>query len=193
MDTVSPTLVDKNVRDDYAHHHIPSFLAVPLVNTKKQAGDDDSIDDVKKSDPSTACSLTHGGSSSGRVQVVHDGSMLTAENLRNPHHPLSIDKPILITDCPASIGMTVPPSLTLDDVADRVGTAYPVHVLDVATQTELDGWTLGDLVEYFRTTSNHETNSNQSSQDHRDRCDSNGKDIPGHSHDCYPYSTLLFG
>jgi F-box/leucine-rich repeat protein 10/11 len=35
------------------------------------------------------------------------------------------------------------------DVCDILGDLYPVHVIDVETQQELEGWTLGDLVEYF--------------------------------------------
>jgi F-box/leucine-rich repeat protein 10/11 len=45
--------------------------------------------------------------------------------------------------------MQVPPNLSIRDVSDMIGPAYPVSVIDVQHQEELEGWTLGDLVEYF--------------------------------------------
>jgi hypothetical protein len=35
------------------------------------------------------------------------------------------------------------------DVADIIGRHYPVHVIDVGHQEEMEGWTMADLVEYF--------------------------------------------
>lgn len=52
-------------------------------------------------------------------------------------------------DTPQSIGMKVPAQMRIRDVADIVGHKYPVSVIDVQHQEELEGWTLGDLVEYF--------------------------------------------
>lgn len=45
--------------------------------------------------------------------------------------------------------MVVPKDLTMQKLADIIGPSYPVSVIDVQHQEELDGWTLGDLVEYF--------------------------------------------
>lgn len=39
--------------------------------------------------------------------------------------------------------------VTVRDVADLLGHQYPVHVIDVEHQEELEGWTLADLVDYF--------------------------------------------
>lgn len=39
--------------------------------------------------------------------------------------------------------------VTVRDVANLLGNHYPVHVIDVEHQEELEGWTLEDLVEYF--------------------------------------------
>ena len=40
-------------------------------------------------------------------------------------------------------------SVSVRDIADIIGHQYPVHVIDVEHQEELDGWLLTDLVEYF--------------------------------------------
>jgi hypothetical protein len=37
----------------------------------------------------------------------------------------------------------------MQKLADIIGPGYPVSVIDVQHQEELEGWTLGDLVEYF--------------------------------------------
>jgi len=110
-----------------AHPHIPLFLALPTTEF-----DDD-------------------GSNNARarvVQIVRNGRDLTADNFRCD--VLSIHRPVLVTDSPESIGMKVPPpTFTIRDVAEMVGGAYPVHVLDVQLQMEMEGWTINDLVEYF--------------------------------------------
>lgn len=86
-------------------------------------------------------------SSTNSLQVIEDGSTLTAAALSHGQYDPTI--PILVTDTPQSIGMTVPPNLTIRDVAETIGNSYPVSVIDVQHQEELEGWTLGDLVEYF--------------------------------------------
>eukprot|EP00977_Amphora_coffeiformis_P017161 scaffold5479_cov199-Amphora_coffeaeformis.AAC.100 len=124
----------------YAHPHIPSFLALPTME----------LDDPR-----------------GIVQIIPRGEDLTAHNFR--HGLLSIDRPLLVTDTPESIGMKVPPDgFTIRNVAEMVGGAYPVHVLDVHLQTEMEGWTINDLVEYFEdprrkhwNQANHNNNTNR--------------------------------
>jgi len=81
------------------------------------------------------------------LQVVENGATLSASALATGKYDPTI--PILVTDTPQSIGMTVPPNLTIRDVAEMIGNSYPVSVIDVKHQEELEGWTLGDLVEYF--------------------------------------------
>lgn len=88
------------------------------------------------------------------LQVLTDGKELTAENLVNGK--LSLSTPILVEDTPTSIGMKVPKAakgggdaVTVRDIADIIGHAHPVSVIDVQFQEELEGWTMGDLVEYF--------------------------------------------
>lgn len=111
----------------YANAHIPDFLALPF--TVLPNGPSDNVADSP-------------------VQVIHCGANVTAEAFRQGR--LSIQQPLLIRDTPESIGMRVPPpNFTIRDVAERVGAEYPLHVLDVELQTELEGWTLGDMVEYF--------------------------------------------
>lgn len=88
------------------------------------------------------------------IQVVTDGRQLTAANLfrcsSEKQQLLSLNKPILVTDTPLSIGMKIPSkTLSIRDIADTIGHSYPVHVIDVEHQEELEGWTLADLVDYF--------------------------------------------
>ncbi|KAI2509935.1 hypothetical protein MHU86_4500 [Fragilaria crotonensis] len=81
------------------------------------------------------------------LQVITNGTELTALSLCN--ETLNPSKPIWITDTPASIGMVVPKNLTMQKLADIIGPGYPLSVIDVQHQEELEGWTLGDLVEHF--------------------------------------------
>ena len=113
----------------YANRHIPNFLAL--------------------------CS--RGNVDEGAIQVLDDGRDLTATSLLEG--TLDISRPILVQDTPESIGMTVfRPHAAVDDnnntvtvrhVADVIGHLYPVRVMDVEHQEELQGWTMGDLVDYF--------------------------------------------
>ncbi|KAJ2798904.1 JmjC domain-containing histone demethylation protein 1, partial [Coemansia helicoidea] len=55
-----------------------------------------------------------------------------------------------IVDSPAGLGMTMPdPATTVADIARIVGRDTAVSVMDVLTQEELSGWTLGDWADYF--------------------------------------------
>lgn len=92
------------------------------------------------------------------IQIVRDGTQLNAEALMTGDK-LDISRPILVEDTPESIGMTVfrpspvrnqiEDSVTVRSVADVIGHHYPVRVLNVEHQEELQGWTMGDLVEFF--------------------------------------------
>lgn len=87
------------------------------------------------------------------VQIIRDGRHLTAQRLLR-NQEITLTKPILVHDKPQSIGMRILEfpnnrQVTVRDVADLLGHHYPVHVIDVQHQEELEGWTLADLVEYF--------------------------------------------
>ena len=84
------------------------------------------------------------------IQVLHDGEQLTADRLLDSHCPLTLRRPILVQDTAESLGMIVPSALTtVRDVADVIGHSHPVSVIDVEHQEEKEGWSLGDLVDYF--------------------------------------------
>ena len=94
------------------------------------------------------------------AQILNDGSTLTTNNLKDPNHPLSMRQYILIYDTPESIGMKIPrlsnaddrekfDSITVRHLGNIIGMDHPVTVIDVRHQDEMDGWTMGDLVEYF--------------------------------------------
>eukprot|EP00538_Stauroneis_constricta_P013055 CAMPEP_0119548762 /NCGR_PEP_ID=MMETSP1352-20130426/2602_1 /TAXON_ID=265584 /ORGANISM="Stauroneis constricta, Strain CCMP1120" /LENGTH=617 /DNA_ID=CAMNT_0007594115 /DNA_START=83 /DNA_END=1936 /DNA_ORIENTATION=- len=86
------------------------------------------------------------------VQIVEDGKELTSQRLLQ-NKDVTLTKPILVKDTPGSIGMKTRSfakrEVTVRDIADIIGHHYPVHVIDVEHQEELEGWTLTDLVEYF--------------------------------------------
>lgn len=112
--------------------------------------------------------------SSKVLQHISDGANLTSSALLDPSNPLTIDRPMLITDSPESIGMRVPrgapvsprkaaivegsPSsatvskkkrITIREIGELVGMSIPVTVMDVQTQEEMEGWVMSDLVDYF--------------------------------------------
>lgn len=140
-----------NETKKYANQHIPSFLA----RSEKDAAVE------------------------GAIQVLHDGKQLTAASLRNGS--LDISQPILVQDTPESIGMTVfrPPPTTADKgntvtvrhIADVIGHLFPVRVMDVEHQEELQGWTMGDLVDYFedeqRLHQQQQASASNNSKDHQ--------------------------
>jgi hypothetical protein len=86
------------------------------------------------------------------IQVVHDGRQIRADRLLQ-NEGLTLTRPILVNDLPSSIGMKVlsfpKRQVAVRDVADIIGHHYPVHVIDIEHQEELEGWTMADLVEYF--------------------------------------------
>lgn len=110
----------------YANRHIGKFLELPPLNE----------DDLNSP-----------------IQLIRDGRRLTAQRLLR-NQELTLTKPILVHDKPGSIGMKMMElprgkQVTVRDVANLLGHHYPVHVIDVEHQEELEGWTLADLVEYF--------------------------------------------
>jgi hypothetical protein len=118
----------------YANRHVPKFLALP-----------ESID-------------AEGGVVGKKdrlIQVVKDGKTLTAQTLLQykEEGDLTLTKPIVVEDTPKSIGMKVlsfrKRDVSVRDIADIIGHDFPVHVIDVEHQEELDGWLMADLVEYF--------------------------------------------
>ncbi|CCM00150.1 uncharacterized protein FIBRA_02177 [Fibroporia radiculosa] len=58
-------------------------------------------------------------------------------------------EPIVI-ESSEGLGMKMPSKdLTVEDVAEIIGESTPVEVIDVATQSNLPGWTLGKWAEYY--------------------------------------------
>jgi JmjC domain, hydroxylase/Jumonji helical domain len=118
---------DKPPTKRHANRHVAKFLKIPQGITETE---------------------------SPILQICNDGKQLTAERLLNDDEKLNIRVPILVTDCSQSLGMKLPvkkgsKKVTVRDVADLLGFNFPVHVIDVEHQEELEGWSLGDLVDYF--------------------------------------------
>jgi Jumonji helical domain/AT hook motif len=117
----------------YAHRHTRRFIQIPVYNKSKEKPDNE------------------------KVQVVNDGTKVRMHNIINGD--ISLKYPIFVTDSPESIGMKVEiPGLTsktskmahnFRQIASIVGLSTAVNVIDVMEQKEVQGWTVGDLVEYF--------------------------------------------
>ncbi|KAF8558444.1 Clavaminate synthase-like protein [Imleria badia] len=76
-----------------------------------------------------------------------NGSDVGLEWLENDEN--SMKEPIVIEN-PEGLGMKMPDAdFTVSDVADIVGHETPVEVIDVATQSNSPGWTLGKWAEYY--------------------------------------------
>ena len=99
----------------------------------------------------TTCNYTHG---LWNVQTITDGTTLTAKNLYDKSHPLTIHKPIVVKDTPQSIGMTLPnpkhkDGFTIREIGQKIGMNHPISVMDVRSQDEMDGWIFSDMVQHF--------------------------------------------
>jgi len=81
------------------------------------------------------------------IRVVKDGRSVTSESFRKE----GLDTPIIIKDKADSIGMVVPKNkLTLWNIANEIGYAHPISMIDVTTQEEIPPWTMSCLVSYFQ-------------------------------------------
>jgi hypothetical protein len=92
--------------------------------------------------------------SASLVQTITDGSTVTAKNLFDKNHPLTIDKAMLIKDTPQSIGMKLPKpahadGFTIREIGQKIGMTHPISVMDVRTQDEMEGWIFSDMVDHF--------------------------------------------
>lgn len=81
-----------------------------------------------------------------------DGTTMTVDYLRT----IGFTRPLLVRrdqdGSTKGLGMVMPPtSFSVDDVKDAVGDRHKVGVIDVATQSEAQDWTLGQWAEYFKT------------------------------------------
>ncbi|KAJ2807755.1 JmjC domain-containing histone demethylation protein 1 [Coemansia guatemalensis] len=76
---------------------------------------------------------------------LEDGHRVTAEWLRNRDS----NDPFVVEDS-QGLGLTMPgSSTTISEVVELIGRDTAVSVMDVLTQEELKGWTLGDWAAYF--------------------------------------------
>ncbi|PIA18176.1 Clavaminate synthase-like protein, partial [Coemansia reversa NRRL 1564] len=76
---------------------------------------------------------------------LENGHTVTAEWLRNrdSNDPFLIEKP-------QGLGLTMPGSATtVSEIVELIGRDTAVSVMDVLTQEELKGWTVGDWAAYF--------------------------------------------
>ncbi|GJJ77381.1 hypothetical protein EMPS_09740 [Entomortierella parvispora] len=84
--------------------------------------------------------------------LTMEGKDVTLDYLRST----GFKKPLVVkldkNGSTKGLDMSMPsPSFTVDDVKTSVGEMHTVGVIDVATQSEADDWTLGRWAEYFNT------------------------------------------
>ncbi|KAJ1952641.1 JmjC domain-containing histone demethylation protein 1, partial [Dipsacomyces acuminosporus] len=76
---------------------------------------------------------------------LSDGLAVTADWVRNR----DANDPFIV-DSPEGLGLRMPAqNTTVDDIAGLVGEDSKVSVMDVLTQEELSGWTMGEWAKYF--------------------------------------------
>ncbi|KAJ2017623.1 JmjC domain-containing histone demethylation protein 1, partial [Coemansia sp. S85] len=79
---------------------------------------------------------------------LSDGSTVTADWIRSR----DTNDPFIV-DSATGLGMEMPdPSVTVKDIAAAIGKDTAVSVMDVLTQDELSGWTMGTWADYFHST-----------------------------------------
>ncbi|CDS09000.1 hypothetical protein LRAMOSA10360 [Lichtheimia ramosa] len=75
----------------------------------------------------------------------YHGSQVTLELLRKT----GMREPFVI-ESPDGLDMQMPSqSITVNDIADAIGHDHPVEVMDVATQSEVPNWTMGQWASYY--------------------------------------------
>ncbi|KAI0065496.1 jumonji protein [Artomyces pyxidatus] len=76
-----------------------------------------------------------------------EGSQLSQEWLDND--PTAMTEPVLVEE-PQGLGMKMPDrNLSVDDIAEIMGRDTTVEVIDVPSQSNLPGWTLGKWSQYY--------------------------------------------
>jgi len=80
--------------------------------------------------------------------ITHvSGSDITASRF----HREGLDIPLLVPeDAAGGLGLSLPPrGSSLTDVARIIGPSFPVKLMEVGTQTQLEGVSLGDYAAYL--------------------------------------------
>jgi hypothetical protein len=80
---------------------------------------------------------------------LYAGHSLTEESLNEN----GLDVPVVITASEQScrhLGLKLPPpDTTLSDIAETLGRDFPVKVIEVGAQHEIEGFTIGDYADYL--------------------------------------------
>ncbi|KAI0075787.1 Clavaminate synthase-like protein [Panus rudis PR-1116 ss-1] len=77
------------------------------------------------------------------------GDDLTLEWIN--HDESALTEPVIVEQ-PEGLGMKMPPNdMTIREIAQIIGENMPVEVIDVATQSNVPGWSLGKWAEYYET------------------------------------------
>ncbi|CDH58254.1 clavaminate synthase-like protein [Lichtheimia corymbifera JMRC:FSU:9682] len=75
----------------------------------------------------------------------YQGSQVTLELIRET----GMREPFVI-ESPEGLDMQMPSqAITVNDIADAIGHDHPVEVMDVATQSEVPNWTMGQWAKYY--------------------------------------------
>ena len=83
------------------------------------------------------------------TEIMFKGKLLTEEMLCKE----GLEAPILIRASENSrkhLGLKLPsPDTTLSDIADSIGRDFPVKVIEVGAQHEIEGYTIGQYADYL--------------------------------------------
>ena len=129
-EAISRNGIDMSEVGSNSHHHVENFMRVTVEDETSE-----------------------------NIRFLNDGTLLTATALRTDNDSaddmncIQLNKPIIITDDCSNLGMKIPKKLSVRDISEKLGHAYPVTCMDISTQEETNFInTLEDLADYFEMT-----------------------------------------
>ncbi|KAJ2335516.1 JmjC domain-containing histone demethylation protein 1 [Coemansia sp. RSA 2681] len=144
--------IDKYHCRKCAEAHGPSSYKGPALRRSGRGHADVDYNKLNEGQPATfnqyLLRLESGEFAEDEFEHINEGSTVTAEWIRSR----DTNDPFVV-DNPAGLGMEMPdPSVTVNDIAAAIGKDTAVSVMDVLTQDELNGWTMGSWADYFHST-----------------------------------------
>ncbi|KAJ2046492.1 JmjC domain-containing histone demethylation protein 1 [Coemansia sp. S16] len=144
--------IDKYHCRKCAETHGPSSYKGPALRRSGRGHADVDYNKLNEGQPATfnqyLLRLESGEFAEDEFEHLSDGSVVTAEWIRSR----DTNDPFVV-DSATGLGMEMPdPSVTVKDIAAAIGKDTAVSVMDVLTQDELSGWTMGAWADYFHST-----------------------------------------
>lgn len=169
----------EDLDEGYVNKHIRTLLSYNFVECTSNPS-------IPASSPTNNCEKIDTKDdkivNKGGLQIITNGSILTAKNILDPNHPLTIHKPMLIKDTATSIGMKLPKKkksesgeneeekeYSIREIGKKIGMNHPITVMDVRSQEEIDGMIFADMVDYFEDEDRRYTSKQTSSPRQKSR------------------------